>query len=172
MVKMKGREMNRSLLGIITSLALTLPLHAGNASDSKASSAEAERQLLQLEREWTAAEIKRDVVKLRQILDDQFVATFGSGDVIDKEGFIKAVVGDENDIILSQDLTDETIRVDRDTAVVVETDTVHGTDKGEPYTQVLRITTTYIRREGKWLALAEHMVARKPPPDPSVVASP
>lgn len=164
--------MNRAVLGIIASLAVTVPLHAGNASDSKASSAEAKRQVLQLEREWTAAEIKRDVVKLRQILDDQFVATFGSGDVTDKEGFIKAVVGDENDVILSQDLTDETIRVDGDTAVAVLTDTVHGTDKGEPYTQVLRITTTYIRREGKWLALAEHMVVRKPPPHPSAVASP
>jgi uncharacterized protein (DUF1330 family) len=166
MVKMKGRQMNRSLLGIIASLAVTLPLYADNASSSKASSVEAERQVLQLEREWTAAEIKRNAVKLRQILDDQFVVTFGSGEVTDKEGFIKDVVGDANDVILSQDLTDETIRVDRDTAVVVGTDTVHGTNKGEPYTQVLRITTTYIRREGKWMALAEHMVARKPPADP------
>ena len=164
--------MNRSLLGIITSLAVVLPLHAGNASDSKASPAEAERQVLQLEREWTAAEISRDAVKLRQILDDQFVVTFGSGDVTDKEGFIKAVVGDENDVILSQDLSDETIRIDRDTAVIVLTDTVHGTSKGEPYTQVLRITTTYIRRDGKWLALAEHIVVRKPPSDPSAVTSP
>ncbi len=97
---MKGREMNKSFLGNITSLAVALPLHAVNASDSKASSVEAERQVLQLEREWTAAEIKRDVVKLRQILDDHFVVTFGSGDVTDKEGLIEAVVGDENDVIL------------------------------------------------------------------------
>ena len=163
--------MNRSLLAIITSLAVALPLHAANASDPKTSSAEAERQVFQVEREWTAAEIKRDAVKLRQILDDQFVVTFGSGDVTDKEGFIKAVIGDENEVILSQDLSDETIRIDGDTAVVVLTDTVHGTSKGEPYTQVLRITATYIRREGKWLALAEHMVARKPS-EPSEVTSP
>jgi hypothetical protein len=26
------------------------------------------------------------------------------------------------------------IRVDRDTVLIVETDTVHGTDKGQPYT--------------------------------------
>ena len=164
--------MNKSFLGIITSLAVALPLYAANASDSNSSFAEAERQVLQLEQEWTAAEIKRDEMKLRQILDDQFVVTFGSGDVVDKEGFIKAVIGDENEVILSQDLSDETIRIVGDTAVVVLTDTVHGTSKGEPYTQVLRITTTYIRREGKWLALAEHMVARKPPSESSVVTSP
>jgi len=172
MVDMKGREMNKSLLGIIASVAVALPLHAASASDVEASSTESERQVLQLQREWTAAEIKRDVLKLRQILDDQFVVTFGSGDAIDKEGFIEAVIGDENEVILSQDLTDQTIRIDGDTAVVVLTDTVHGTSKGEPYTQVLRITTTYIRRAGKWLALAEHMVTRKPPPDPNAVVNP
>lgn len=160
--------MNRSLLALIASLILTLPSHADNANGSTTSSAEAERELLKVEREWIAAEIKRDPAKLRQILDDGFVFTFGSGETIDKEAFIKNVVGDETDVILSQDITDKTVRVDRDTAVVVETDTVHGTDKGEPYTQVLRITTTYIKREGHWLALAEHIVVRKPPADPSV----
>lgn len=159
--------MNRLLPGIVASLLVMLPAHADTASDSTASSAEAEQQLLKLEGEWTAAEIKRDVTKLRQILDDKFVFTFGAGEAIDKEGFIKIVVGDETDVILSQDLTDKTVRVDGDTAVVVETDTVQGTDKGEPYTQVLRITTTYIKRKGHWLALAEHMVVRKPPADPS-----
>lgn len=169
---MKGREVNKSFLGVITSFAVALPLYAANDSDSNSSFAEAERRVLQLEQKWTAAEIKRDEMKLRQILDDQFLVTFGSGDVVDKEGFIKAVIGDENEVILSQDLSDETIRIVADTAVVVLTDTVHGTSKGEPYTQVLRITTTYIGREGKWLALAEHMVARKPPPDSSVVTIP
>lgn len=154
--------MNRSLLGIIASLVVTLPSHADTANGSTASSAEAERELLKLEGEWTAAEIKRDAATLRRILDDKFVVTFGTGKAIDKEGFIKNVVGDETDVILSQDITDRTVRVDRDTAVVVETDTVHGTDKGEPYTQVLRMTTTYIKRNGHWLALAEHIVVRKP----------
>lgn len=160
--------MTRPLLGIIASLVVTLPSLADNASGATASSAAAERELLKLEGEWTAAEINRDAAKLRQILDDKFVVTFGTGEAIDKEGFIKNVVGDETDVILSQDISDKTVRVDRDTAVVVETDTVHGTDKGEPYTQVLRITTTYIKRNGHWLALAEHIVVRKPPAVPSV----
>ena len=68
--------MNMSFLGIIIiNGQWRCPCIAANASDPKTSSAEAERQALQLEQEWTAAEIKRDVVKLRQILDDQFVVT-------------------------------------------------------------------------------------------------
>lgn len=47
------------------------------------------------------------------------VVTFGAGKAIDKEGFIKEVIGDDTDVMLSQDLTDQTVRVDRDTAVIV-----------------------------------------------------
>jgi len=50
---------------------------------------DAKLQVLKLEREWTAAEIKRDAATLRHILDDRFVVTFGAGEAIDKEGFIK-----------------------------------------------------------------------------------
>ena len=58
----------------------------------------------------------------------------------------------------SQTLTDESVIIDQDTAVVVGTGTQHGTDKGTPYSAVYRYTVTYIRRHGEWLALAEHLV--------------
>jgi hypothetical protein len=46
--------------------------------------------------------------------------------------------------------------------VIVETDTVRGTDAGKAYTHVYRITTVYIRRDGGWVALAEHLVQAPP----------
>jgi hypothetical protein len=58
----------------------------------------------------------------------------------------------------SQVLTDETVVIDGDTAVVFGTDTVHGTENGAVYTQTLRYTVTSIRRHGRWLALAEPLV--------------
>ena len=48
--------------------------------------------------------------------------------------------------------------MDRDTAVVVGTDTARGTDKGEAYRIVYRYTVTYIWRNGRWHALAEQIV--------------
>jgi hypothetical protein len=137
--------------------AATEPDHAARPA------ADAVRQLHELERRWVKAEIHRDAATLREILDDGFIATFGAGKPRDKEGFIDAVVGNASDTMLSQDLTDETIRVDRDTAVIVETDTVRGIDDGKAYTSVLRITTTYIKRHGRWAAFAEH-IATAPPP--------
>ena len=75
---------------------------------------------------------------------------------MDKETFINNVFGDASDKSLSQDIGDITVRVQGDTAVLVETDTIRGTEGGHPYVTALRLTTTYIKRNGRWAALAEH----------------
>jgi hypothetical protein len=81
--------------------------------------AEAEKQVLSLSRQWVAAEDKVNIVTLRSILDARFIATFGSGKTYTKEAYIKAMVGNGTvDATASQTLTDETVVVDRDTAVV------------------------------------------------------
>ncbi len=120
--------------------------------------ADAKQQVLDLGKEWVAAEVKHDATTLQRILDDKFVASFGVKKPYDKEGFINAIVSDDVDPTESQTLTDETVVIDDDTAVVVGTDTVRGTDKGAAYTVVYRYTVTYIHRHGQWLALAEHLV--------------
>ena len=156
--------MNKWLIGMLCGTVFASGSQAGDAQDSEAQNASAERQIRALEQEWTAAEIARDATALRRILDDRFVATFGAGKPIGKEAFIKQI-GDGTDKILSQDLTDQKIRIARDTAVVTESDTIRGTDNGEPYTQTYRLTATYIKRNGRWAALAEHIVAVKPAVD-------
>jgi hypothetical protein len=40
----------------------------------------------------------------------------------------------------------------------VGTDTVHGTEKGEAYSVTYRCTVTYLYRDGRWIALAEHLM--------------
>jgi len=126
------------------------------ANGSEPAWTEAQRQVLDVGRQWADAEIRRDAPALRRILDDGFVAVYGSGKVVDKEAFIKDVIGNSSDKILSQDIGDITVRVQGDTAVLVVTDTIRATDGGQPYLQTLRVTTTYIKRNGHWVALAEH----------------
>ena len=120
--------------------------------------ADARQQVLDVSKEWVAAEIKHDANTLRRILDDKFVASFGVKEPYDKETFIKHIVVGDVDPTESQTLTDETVVIDQDTAVEVGTDTERGTDKGVAYTVVYRYTVTYIRRHGQWVALAEHLV--------------
>lgn len=143
--------------GLIASCFVVSCSLAAEVRDTATPNRVAEQQLRKLEREWTAAEINRDGATLRRILDDRFIATFGAGKSVDKEGFIKVAIGDSADTTLSQDLTEETVRVVQDTAVIFETDTVRGINHSKPYTLVLRISTTYIKHHGRWVALAEHI---------------
>lgn len=120
--------------------------------------ADKKQQVLDLSKEWVAAEIKHDANTLRRILDSKFVASFDAEKPYNKEAFIKLVVTGDVDPTESQTLTDETVVIDQDTAVEVGIDTVRGTEKGVAYTVVYRYTVTYIRRHGQWIALAEHLV--------------
>jgi ketosteroid isomerase-like protein len=125
-------------------------------SSQAAPPTDARQQLLELEKEWAAAERNRDASVLRGILDDRFVATLGVK-TYDKEAFIALFAGDV-DPTASETLNYEAVLIDGDTAVLVGTDIAHGTREGAPYTAVYRYTTTYIRRQGHWVALAEHIV--------------
>jgi steroid delta-isomerase-like uncharacterized protein len=118
----------------------------------------AKQQVLDLGKEWVAAEVKHDATALRRILDEKFVASFGADKPYDKEAFIKEILAGDVDPTESQTLTDESVVIDHDTAVVVGTDSVRGTNKGVAYSVVYRYTVTYIRRHGEWVALAEHLL--------------
>ena len=130
----------------------------GGNSSNALSEAVARQQVLDLGKEWVAAECKNDGTTLRRILDPKFIASFDAGKPYDKEAFIKQIVAGDVDLTASQTLTDETVVIDHDTAVVTGTDTSRGTEDGKPYTRVFRYTVTYIRRNGQWLGLAEHLV--------------
>jgi len=116
------------------------------------------QQVLNLEDEWVTAEYNRDAAALRRILDDKFVASFGAEKPYDKEAFIKLIVSGDVDPTESQTLTDRIVIIDHDTAVVVGIDTERRTRNGAMHMAVYRYTVTYIRRDGRWVALAEHLV--------------
>jgi ketosteroid isomerase-like protein len=145
--------MRRWLFAISAACAVQF---SSTANSAEPAWTDTQRRVLQVDRQWADAEQRRDAAALRRILDDGFIAVYGSGKVADKEEFIKNVIGDPKNKILSQDLGDITVRVQGDTAIVVETDTGRGTYDGQPYVQALRLSTTYIRRHGHWVALAEH----------------
>ena len=89
--------------------------------------ADPKQEVLDLGQQWVAAENKHDATTLGRILDDKFVASFGTGKPYAKEAFIKLILSDDVDPTESQTLTDETVLIDGDTAVVVGTDTDRGT---------------------------------------------
>jgi ketosteroid isomerase-like protein len=145
----------RPFLSLATALSFTAMAWSQTAADAK-------HQILDLEQRWVTAEQNHDAATLRRILDGKFVATFGGEKPLDKEAFIKAIVRGDRDPTESQTLTDRKVILDGDTAVVVGTDAVRGTRSGKPYTAVYRYTVTYVRRNGRWIALAEHLAEVQP----------
>ncbi len=151
---MDGKRTVRVLWLMLVYLVAAFPVAAGPTSSPQPDSA-AKKEVLDINRAWADAEIKHDTTALRRFLDEKFVASFGVDQPYDKEAFIKLVTRSEADPTESQTLTDETVIVDGDTAVVVGTDTLRGTKNGTAYKMVGRYTATYIRRNGQWVALAE-----------------
>ena len=150
------------VVGQIIALTLACCIAASSVAEEPVSSQtagpiDARQQLLELEKEWVAAEDKHDAAALQRILDERFVVTFGAAKTYDREAFIKLFTGDV-DPTVSHTLTYEAVIIDDDTAVLAGTETANGTRDGAAYSAVYRYTVTYLRRHGQWRALAEHIV--------------
>lgn len=152
MNRMIGLALGGLALVGAASIIPCVPMAAEHAAEPGA-----EQQLRALEQEWVNAEIRRDAVALRRILDEKFIATFGFGAPLERDAFIHAIVSGSATGV-RQTLSDSTIVTDGDTGVVAGIDTLHGVAHGEPYTHAYRYTATYVRRGGRWVALAEHLV--------------
>ena len=144
----------------LLSLTLTcLAVAYSAAAQAQDQSPDARQQVMAATRAWIAAENKHDAAALGRILDDKFISTSGAGGPVDKATFIKKITAGAVDPTQSQSLTDESVVIERDTAVTVGTDTFHTASK-PPLS--LRYTITYVHRQGRWLALGEHVVVIPP----------
>jgi ketosteroid isomerase-like protein len=151
------RLLGLTLAGCFAAGSFVFFAAAAQAADGP-SAAEAKEQVMNTLHDWVRAENEHDAAALERILDDQFITTSGAGKPGNKEGFIKSLTAGKADPRQSQSLTDESVVVDGDTAVVVGTDTFHRTDGAKPDGLALRYTITFIRRNARWTALAEHIV--------------
>jgi ketosteroid isomerase-like protein len=157
-MKSQLKELKQLVVGLTLIGCMAASSVAAEPTTSQtAPPADARQQLIALEKDWVAAENKHDAAALRRILDERFVVTFGSAKTYDREAFIGLFTGPV-DPTESQTLTYEAIVIDHDTAVLVGTETAHGTKGGAAYTAIYKYTVTYILRHGQWLALAEHIV--------------
>lgn len=143
--------MERSLK-ILVAVFCLLPSRMGWAEPARSAD---EEDVLEVDSEWASAEMRRDGAALEQILDDRFVATFGQGKPVDKSTFIKSILSEDPATSVTQELSNRSVIVDRDTAVVVETDTETTVKNDEKKIGFWRFTVTYIKRQGRWIALAE-----------------
>ena len=114
----------------------------------------AEQQLLQLERDWCTASLKRDAALLGEILADDYTGISTRGMTLTKAETI-AGLADKTSSTTSCVDTDMKIRVYGDTAVVTGLGTRSGTYQAAPFTDRRFLwTDVFVRRGGRWQCVA------------------
>ena len=97
---------------------------------------------------------------LDRVLDDRFLLNSSKGPPRDKASVIADTLGWN---MVSQTITDRTVLVDGDTAIVFGTANFRFAVEGkDDDVSSGRYTTAYIRRDGRWRALALQMTAGPP----------
>lgn len=109
--------------------------------------------LVQLERDWHEAFLKRDVAAIANLLADDFIVTYGDGARGDKTKEL-ALTAEFNQQVDSSVQEDFIVKVHRDTAVVWFTQRMVGPVQGKPTEIAYRYMDVWVMRDGRWQCIA------------------
>ncbi len=109
--------------------------------------------LMQLERDWDAAFLTRDVRVIDSILAEEFIATYDDGSRGDRAKEL-SLAADFNQNIESSVLKEFTVKIYGDTAVVWFTRQVAGLSKGKRLELSFQYVDVFVFRAGKWQCVA------------------
>ena len=109
--------------------------------------------LIQIERDWDAAFLRKDVSFIEPILADEFVAIYPDGARGDKAKEL-ALAAEFNQTIDSSTLDEFSVKVYRDTAVVMFTRRLVGPMQGVRTELTYRYIDVFVFRDGRWQCVA------------------
>ncbi len=105
--------------------------------------------LVRLEQGWNAAFYRKDVAFIRNLLADEFIATYDDGSRGDKVKEL-ALVTAFNQAVESATPDEFIVKVYRDTAVVWFTLHLVGIREGQRSEMTLQYTDVWLVRDGRW----------------------
>ena len=161
LVTVTEREEMRTLFSATIFVGFLAVSHSGFAtvSDDDPKGPE-EKSVLAVEDEYVAAELNRDEAALRRLIDDRFVFNSIDGSTLGKDALIHSVLAMK---MTGQTITERTVTVDGDIAIVFGTAEIRTDETGEDErVSVLRYTSVYVKRQGQWRMLALQMAPRSP----------
>jgi ketosteroid isomerase-like protein len=109
--------------------------------------------LMQLERDWDAAFLTRDVRVIDNILAEEFIATYDDGSRGDRAKEL-SLAAEFNQNIESSVLKEFTVKIYGDTAVVWFTRQVAGLSKGKRLELSFQYVDVFVFRARKWQCVA------------------
>lgn len=116
----------------------------------------AEQPLLDLVREWSAAELAGDWVALGDLLTGDFVGVGPQGYLRTREQWLARY---SSGAVRTTSFTVDEVRVRLygDTAVLIAAQTQRSTNKGDNADGAFRFTLIAVREEGRWLLAGLHV---------------
>jgi ketosteroid isomerase-like protein len=133
-------------------LVALLALPAAAAGQQKRALSDQEI-LIQLERDWDAAFLKKDLTFIERILADEFIATYGDGSRGDKAKEL-ALTADFDQQVFGSSVGDFTVRVYGNTAVVWLTKRMIGPKDGKPIEVAYQYIDVFVYRDQRWQCVA------------------
>jgi ketosteroid isomerase-like protein len=112
-----------------------------------------EQALMQMERDWTDASLKKDATAMDKIVADDWIGLDFQGKSVTKAQIIAEMKSGASSST-SIDLADMKVRVFGDTAVVTGGDTEKSTYKGKDSSGKYVWTDVFMKRNGRWQAVA------------------
>jgi ketosteroid isomerase-like protein len=138
------------IFGLLT--AVVSPAYAQTASKTADQTAGIEQNVLQLTRDWLAAEERHDRATLKRIIADDFQGTSPMGNTVSKEDVLPTEGAQSGGLSISA--SNLKARVFGDTAVV----TADGVQKGGEKREI-RFTLVFAKRDDRWQMVAGHLSA-------------
>lgn len=139
---------------LIIAVAVLLANLSAFAIDTEAS------KILALEKRWNDAYQRSDVVMMNELLSDDYIITIEDGSTFSKTGYI-AHNGNSTIRVAVSEMSDLSIRLHGDTAVVTGVYHERGTENGKPYEYRDRLTDVWMNSRGHWQLIASHYSLRK-----------
>ncbi len=121
-----------------------------------ADTAAIEQEVLALEHAWAAAYVNADLEALDRLEAEEWICTTAKGEIYRKADDIREV-GNGSFKATAFEMSDLTVQVYGDTVVITGRQTEKATYKGKDASAVYRITDVWLRRDGRWQAIASHL---------------
>jgi ketosteroid isomerase-like protein len=146
--------MKRTITFLLLAMAVLSPAHAQEKETGHGTDATS-KALIDLENKWVAALEKSDAATLDAIFVDTYVDTDEQSHRSDKQAVL-AVLKSGDLKMESIKLSDMQVHVYGDAAVVTGSAVQTGKFKGQPLTAKIIFTDTFVKQNGKWMAVASH----------------
>ena len=128
-----------------------------------------EQVLIQLEHDWSDADLHKDSGALSRILADDWIGIDFEGTVLNKLQALQGIASDSGSLE-STVLRDMKVWVYGDTAVVTGTDTETGDYHGKDSSGRYMWTDVFVRRGGRWQAVSSQSTRLTAPQGPTFLA--